>query len=136
MPTPSQQPPHDAVNWFEIPTTDLERAVGFYQQLLDTTLKVSFFGEPMALFPSAQEGVGGALVHRPRHQPANAGALVYLNADGRLDAALARTEEIGGKVLVPSTPVPGGFGSFAVVLDTEGNHIGLHAHAHEPRPIP
>ena len=122
------QPPHDAATWFEIPTTDLERATHFYQELLATALNVTFFGEPMALFPSAQEGVGGALVHRPQHQPAAAGPLIYLNTDGFLDEALARTEPLNGKVLVPKTPVPGGFGHFAVIEDTEGNHVGLHAH--------
>ena len=118
----------NAATWFEIPTTDLERAAHFYGQLLDTTLKILFFGEPMALFPSAKEGVAGALVHRSQQQPALNGTLVYLNADGILDEALARTEAIGGKILVPKTLIPGGTGHFAVLQDSEGNHVGLHAH--------
>lgn len=121
-------PPHDAATWFEIPTTDLDRATHFYGQLLATTLKILFFGEPMALFPSAKEGVGGALVHRPQQQPALNGTLVYLNTDGFLDDVLARTEALGGGILVPKTPIPGGSGHFAVIRDTEGNHVGLHAH--------
>ena len=82
----------------------------------------------MALIPSSLTGVGAALVQRPFHKPGNTGPLPYLNADGILETALARVESAGGKVLVPLTPVPGGFGTFACVLDTEGNHIGLHAH--------
>ena len=120
------QPPHNAATWFEIPTTDLERATRFYGQLLNTTLQVLFFGEPMAIFPSAKEGVGGALVQRPQQQPALDGTLVYLSTDGLLDEALARTDALGGAILVGKTPVPGGSGHFAVIRDTEGNHVGLH----------
>lgn len=118
----------DAVNWLEIPTADLNRAVAFYETLLDVTLRREHFGEPMALIPSSLTGVGAALVQRPFHKPGNTGPLPYLNADGILPQALDRVTRAGGRVLVPLTEVPGGFGSFACVLDTEGNHIGLHAH--------
>ena len=118
----------DAVNWLEIPTTDLDRAVTFYETLLAVTLRRESFGEPMALIPSSQTGVGAALVQRPFHKPGTAGPLPYLNADGILSQALARVEQAGGKVLVPLTEVPGGFGTFACIVDCEGNHVGLHAH--------
>ncbi len=120
--------PHDAANWFEIPATNLDRAAAFYEALLATKLHRGVYGDPMAVFPSEPKGVGGALVLRPKHEPATAGALVYLNADGVLDEALARTEQLGGAILVPATPVPGGFGMFACIRDCEGNHVGLHAH--------
>lgn len=118
----------DALNWLEIPTNDLDRAAHFYETLLGIALRRENFGEAMALFPSAQQGVGAALVQRPFHKPGTSGPLPYLNADGVLEGALARVEAAGGKVIVPLTPVPGGFGTFACVLDTEGNHVGLHAH--------
>ena len=56
-----------AINWFEIPVTDLDRAIDFY--------------------------------------------------------AVAA----GGSVLVGKTALPPGMGSFAQIVDTEGNRIGLHA---------
>ena len=33
-----------------------------------------------------------------------------------------------GSVLVPITVIPGGFGRYAVLRDTEGNRIALHEH--------
>jgi predicted enzyme related to lactoylglutathione lyase len=119
----------DAANWFEIPTTDLERATNFYDLLLGTKLRRDFFGEPMSLFPASTTGVGGALVQRESQQPSACGPLVYLNVDSGLAAAIERMESgKRGVVVVPITQVPGGFGSFAVVRDSEGNHIGLHEH--------
>jgi predicted enzyme related to lactoylglutathione lyase len=126
--TTPANPPHDAVNWFEIPATDFNRAVLFYEGLLGVPLRRESFGEEMALFPSAPKGVGGAIVQRPSHRPAAAGVLIYLNVDGILADALARTPGLGGSVVFPITEVPGGFGSFACILDSEGNHIGLHQH--------
>ncbi len=127
--TPTSEAHLDAANWFEIPTTDLERATNFYDVLLGTTLRRDFFGEPMSLFPASTTGVGGALVQRESQQPSACGPLVYLNVDSGLAKAIERMESgKRGVVIVPITPVPGGFGSFAVVRDSEGNHVGLHQH--------
>jgi predicted enzyme related to lactoylglutathione lyase len=117
-----------AINWFEIPTLNLERAAGFYETLLGEPLKKDGGDDAMYIFPSSQEGVGGALVHRPSQQPANGGTMVYLNVDGQLDTALARALSSGASLLMPKTAIPGGFGDFACIRDTEGNHVGLHSH--------
>jgi hypothetical protein len=61
------------------------------------------------------------------HQPGTSGTVVYLNADPDLDAALARVEPAGGKVVVPKTALPPGMGHYARIQDTEGNLVGLHA---------
>ena len=119
---------HHAINWFEIPTTDLERAATFYEKLFDRKIRREHFGEPMAIFMSSKEGVGGTLVERADQAPSDSGVLIYLNADGVLDAAVARVAQIGGSVLVPITVIPGGFGRYAVLRDTEGNRIALHEH--------
>src|SRR3981189_3373689 len=92
-----------AINWFEIPTTDLERAATFYEKLFDRKIRREHFGEPMAIFMSSKEGVGGTLVQRADQAPSDSGVLIYLNADGVLDAAVARVPKIGGSVLVPVT---------------------------------
>jgi len=126
--TEASAPPLDAANWFEIPTTDLERATRFYELLLGATLRREFFGESMTLFPASQTGVGGALVCRDSQQPSACGSLVYLNCDSGLAAAIERMESgKRGTVIVPITSI-GAHGSFAIVRDSEGNHIGLHEH--------
>lgn len=119
----------DAVNWFEIPTEDLDRAVGFYEMLLGQKMRVEQFGERIAMFPSSVKGVGGCLVQRDFQRPSENGALVYLNCDSGLDAALERLIDSGiGKLVLGKREVPGGFGWIACVRDTEGNHVALHEH--------
>ena len=117
--------PRDAANGFEIPATDLDRATTFYEFLLGTDIRRIAGPDPKAFFPAAQEGVGGAIVHRPSHQPGTSGPMIYLNVDGFFEEALGRARSSGAHVLVPATPIPGGFGTFACILDSEGNHVGL-----------
>ena len=117
----------NAITWFEVPTTDIIRAVSFYETLLDKKL-IEFAGaEPCFMFPAGEGSVAGALIHRPHHRPASDGAMVYLTVDGELDNVLARAHKIEGTVLLPKTQIPGGYGYYACVMDSEGNHIGLHS---------
>jgi predicted enzyme related to lactoylglutathione lyase len=116
-----------AIHWFEIFVADMDRAVRFYQTVLNVELRrTSEAGCPMAIFASAvQEGVGGCLVQRPGREPTDRGVLIYLDANGKLDACLARVERAGGTVVQPRTDIgPPGF--IALVRDTEGNLVGLH----------
>jgi predicted enzyme related to lactoylglutathione lyase len=118
-----------AINWFEIPVADMQRAAKFYGAIFDTSLDVGPAGEgyEMAMFP-AQEGVGGALMWGESYAPSRDGALVYLNGNPDLSAALGRVEAAGGKILVPKTNI-GQHGFYAVFLDTEGNRVALHSNA-------
>ncbi|QNI36756.1 VOC family protein [Edaphobacter albus] len=118
----------NAINWFEIPCEDLDRATGFYETLLGVKMERYNEGSPMALFASEQTGTGGTLVKRTFQKPGRGGAMVYLNCNGELDNVLARVRKAGGLVLMPKTPVPGGHGHFACLRDSEGNHIGLHSY--------
>ncbi len=120
----------NAINWFEIPSTDFARATAFYNTILDVTLRVEVFGGiPNAVFSSSANDhsiVGGAVVHNPFFKPAANGVVPYINATGVLDAVLSRVEGAGGKVLMPKTDI--GFGSIAIILDSEGNRVGLHSY--------
>ena len=119
----------DAVNWFEIPTIDLDRATKFYEMLLGTKLRRETFGEEIAMFPSSVKGVGVCLVQRDFQRPSDCGVLIYLNCDSGLDAALERLKGSGlGGLVLDKRAVPGGFGWIACVRDTEGNHVALHEH--------
>lgn len=116
----------NSVNWFELFVAELPRAQAFYEQVLATRLKAETFnGEPHALFGGG-EGVAGALVVRQGMKPGGGGTLVYLNCNGTLDGVVARVEKAGGKLVMPKTDIgPPGF--IAVMQDTEGNTVGLHA---------
>ena len=94
-----------ALNWFEIPATDLQRATKFYEALLGVALipiEVSP-GYPMAMFP--EEGVGGALITGEGYTPSQDGSLIYLAYSGDLDEPAARVEAAGGKLLAPKTSI-------------------------------
>jgi len=117
----------NAINWFEIPVSDLDRAARFYERVLGVTLKRELFtGTPIAVFTAPDRAVGGALVSQPQRKPSADGALVYLDATGKLDAALDRVPAAGGAVLLAKTDI-GEPGFIAIVRDSEGNHVGLHS---------
>lgn len=119
----------NAINWFEIPVRDIERAQAFYEKVLGKSLRREAMGPcEMAVIPYDQPGVGGALMAGSEApQPAAQGTLVYLNAEPSLDAALERAVAAGGRVATPRVDLPDGMGCFAHVLDSEGNRVGLHA---------
>jgi uncharacterized protein len=118
----------NALNWFEIPAADIDRAAKFYGTIFDIDLSAGDEMSPgyrMAMFP-AEEGVGGGLVSGEGYVPSTEGSLVYLNCGEDLSPVLGRVEGAGGKVLVPKTDIsPHGF--FAFILDSEGNKVGLHS---------
>lgn len=119
---------NDAINWFEIPATDLKRATHFYETLLSSPLTHETMGPyQMAMFPYKSPGIGGCLMHGDGYRPGADGNLVYLNASPSIDAALARASAAGGRVALPKTALPDGMGFFAHVIDSEGNRVGLHA---------
>ena len=118
----------NTINWFEIPTTDLDRASRFYETVLGTSFKREHFAGTdlhMAVFQGEAQSVRGALIADKRRKPVADGALVYLHSRD-LDASLARIEKAGGSVVMPKTDI-GDPGFIALVRDTEGNVVGLHA---------
>ncbi|HEY0855582.1 MAG TPA: VOC family protein [Albitalea sp.] len=118
-----------AINWFEIPVRDMQRAQAFYEKLLAAPLRREEMGpETLAIFSADEAGVSGCLVAGADVPPPAAnGSLVYLNAAPSLDAVLARVEAAGGRISTPKTQLPGDMGVFAHITDTEGNRVGLHA---------
>jgi predicted enzyme related to lactoylglutathione lyase len=120
-----------ALNWFEIPVADMDRAIRFYETASASKLQRQHFGGPgqeLAVFAVKDEAaVKGALLSAPHAQPSAQGAIVYLNAAPSIDAWLSRAQKAGGKILLDKTALPEGMGFFAQVLDTEGNRVGVHA---------
>lgn len=121
----------NAVVWFEIPAHDFDRAVRFYQTVLDVKLEVQEMpGWPrMAVFPyDAADGVGGCIVDAtPHHQPSANGVTVYLAAGDDLAGPLSRVEAAGGKAVLPKTLICEEIGYMAHLIDSEGNRMALHS---------
>lgn len=119
---------NNALNWFEIPVTDIERAARFYGTIFDTSLDIGEMnpGYLMAMLPAGEGGVGGALVKGDGYVPSTEGTIVWLNGGQDLNVVLSRVEAAGGKVLTGKMSL-GEHGFAASFLDTEGNRVGLHS---------
>lgn len=118
----------NALNWFEIPVTDMARAGRFYSALYDTPLApVNFCGSDMTVLPHEKPGVGGSLFLHEAMTPSAQGTLVYLNAGDDLSAMLGRVESAGGRIDMPKTLINEEIGYMALFIDSEGNRVGLHS---------
>jgi predicted enzyme related to lactoylglutathione lyase len=127
--TTKEQQRESRIVWFEIPSTDFDRAIRFYENILQTKLKRDFFGPTeLAIFNYTEPAISGTITP-PTDAPvvSRDGVVIYLNADPSLDAVLGRVAPAGGSILQGRTDLPPGMGCFAKIADTEGNTIGLHA---------
>jgi len=113
--------------WCDIPVKDLDRAIRFYSAVLGAPVKKEKFpGATIGILPHQDGEAGGCLCKNEGDEPSTKGPLIYLNANGRLDQAIAAVESNGGKVFQPKHPI-GPYGSRAVILDSEGNRVALHS---------
>jgi predicted enzyme related to lactoylglutathione lyase len=118
----------NALDWFEIPVVELDRAVSFYETLLQAKLQEGVVnGQHLAVLPYQNGGVGGALMVGEQLTPSTQGTVVYLGAGDDLDGALARVAAAGGKVVSEKIHLSDSIGSIAFFIDTEGNRVGLHS---------
>ncbi|TCC99703.1 VOC family protein [Pedobacter hiemivivus] len=121
------------LTWFEIPVSDIERAKVFYETILDIEMiKRTDGNDESVFFPynpnviQATSGrVTGVLSKSERNSPSSQGTLIYINASPSIQTVLDKVEQAGGKIIAPKMQIPPGF--IAVIMDSEGNRIGLHA---------
>jgi uncharacterized protein len=114
------------VRYFEIPVTDLERAIGFYSTVFGFDFeRVEIDGNHMANFPVFDDapGITGALAQGDSYAPGQQGARLYF-ATSSIDDTLRSVERVGGRILYPKTSI-GEYGWVAEFEDSEGNCIAL-----------
>ena len=111
--------------WFEIPASDFERAVKFYEAVFQVTLRREKIGGDLAVFPGSDSSVNGAVVSQAGYVPAANGAVVYLNTGDDMTPYVERVVANGGTIITPRTALPPGMGHYAHFGDTEGNRVGL-----------
>jgi predicted enzyme related to lactoylglutathione lyase len=119
-----------AINWFQIPASDIARAKAFYETICGFSLEnMEMPNVEMWAFPADRRGgeVGGAVVAAEGAVPSATGTVVFLNANPDLQAVLDRVESAGGNILAPKTAIGMDAGFFAMIADTEGNTVGLHS---------
>lgn len=119
----------NAISWFEIPVTDMDRAQHFYETVLGRKLRrEDFGGGQLAVFPYDDPATGGCLqAGANRSASAGSGIRIYLDCMPGIDAVLARVVPAGGDIVATKTALPPGMGFIAHLRDTEGNEVGLHS---------
>lgn len=112
------------ISWVEIPATDFNRAVEFYNNILGIEMQVSESGkEKMACLPTGE----GAISYAPGFKPSKEGPVVSFNAGNNIDGVIEKIQKNGGKIIQPKTKIVAeGCGFFALFIDSEGNRIGLY----------
>ena len=120
-----------AINWFEIPVGNFDRAKKFYETLFDYQMPENQMGPArmgFLLYDFQNGGRGGAIVHNPDfYTPSKNGTLVYLNCDPDLSVVLDKVAAAGGKLLQQKTSISQNLGYWAVIEDSEGNRVALHS---------
>ena len=121
----------NAINWFEIPVSDYERAKKFYATILEAEITDYHMPDKnikYGVFPYDQgvNGVGGAIVEMEGMNPSVDGSTVYLNGGEDLSVPLSKVEAAGGKIIIPKTDIQEN-GFFAQFTDPEGNRVALHS---------
>lgn len=113
---------------FEIPATDMSRAVKFYQTILDVDIEQIEMPEmEIGVLPYEGQMVTGVIMKGEGCNPSADGVTIYLNAGDNLQVILDRVQASNGKIMIPKTPHADEIGFFAIFLDSEGNKIGLHS---------
>jgi predicted enzyme related to lactoylglutathione lyase len=121
----------NAINWFEIPVTDYQRAKTFYQTILNLTITDMPMPEEnveYGVFPHDMEnqGVGGAIMKMDKMNPSKDGSTVYLNGGEDLNVVLNKVVAAGGQLFIAKMGI-GENGFIAQFIDTEGNRVALHS---------
>jgi len=118
------------ISWFQIPSTDFNRAVKFYETIFDSKLRMEQIGDlPMGIFTNEDGGSIGCIVQGEQFVPNENGPVLYLDATPSIDAVIARIGKAGGRVLIEKTELPRNIGFVAHFIDTEGNRLALHTEA-------
>lgn len=118
-------PPKQAAVWFEIPTTDMERAKKFYATVLVTQFQENNNGpNPMAVFgySGGPDAVSGHL-YPGKPAPEGSGPTVHFALPDSLEAGMQRVWDAGGAVVSPPIEIP--TGRFAYCRDPDGNSFGI-----------
>ena len=119
---------NNPVGWFEIYVQDMARAKSSYEAMLGVPLSKLESGDlDMWAFSMTSQGYGasGALVQMPGFPVGGNSVLVYFSCENCAVEA-AKAVQAGGRIQKPKTSI-GPYGHMALVIDTEGNMVGLHS---------
>jgi predicted enzyme related to lactoylglutathione lyase len=118
------------VSWIEIYVEDMDRARSFYESVFSVELnEIPMEGIDseiqMYVFGSFDNHPGIALVKNPHLQPGSGGTIVYFSSK---DCSIEESKVLaaGGKIIQEKTGIED-FGYYSLLMDSEGNPIGVHS---------
>lgn len=119
---------NNPVRWFEIYVDNMNRAKSFYGKVFEVEFteienkEIEMWG-----FPSNPEkwGCSGSLVKMPGLNPGGSSTIVYFGSEDCLIEE-KRAIKFGGKLHKTKFSI-GQYGFISLVVDTEGNMIGIHS---------
>jgi uncharacterized protein len=116
---------------FEIPSDDIERSKKFYNELFGWNIEKWSGSETMpegmeywmitTTDDKGNKALAGGMMKRK--MPEQQGITNYINVKSVQEHS-AKVEQLGGKVKIPKSPVPG-MGYFAICTDTENNTFAI-----------
>jgi predicted enzyme related to lactoylglutathione lyase len=114
----------NALVWCEIPVTDMEKSVAFYNEVFGFTLTIDNSGpNPMAMFPNKDAMVVAGHLYPGKPATDAQGPTPHLAIPGALEDAIERCTAAGGTMRSPIVAIPPG--RFAYAQDLDGNSIAL-----------
>jgi hypothetical protein len=132
----------NVVVWVDIPVKDMQRARNFYEHLLGNPIEEmpGSEGTSALLMPmgtgsemdvsadlataGSEMGFVGQQVRMTEPSPTH-GPIIYLSAKEDIDGMLERAVQAGGRIHAPKQDFGQMGGWLALIIDTEGNLIGL-----------
>ena len=118
----NEHPP--TVVWSEIPVSDMDASIAFYNAVFEYSMTINTDGpNPTAWFPSQDSPSAHGHIYPGKAAGAEQGITLHLAVPGKLEDAMTRCDDAGGKVVSPIVEIPPG--RFAYARDLDGNSLGL-----------
>jgi predicted enzyme related to lactoylglutathione lyase len=116
----------DIVVWADIPVTALDRAIAFYEHVLQLKVPLMPGAKDVAVItPASSETPAVSADLYVGGKPGADGPTVYFSTGGDMDGMLKRVAEAGGTVTQEKSFMGPMVGWIAFFTDSEGNRIGL-----------
>jgi len=110
--------------WCEIPVTDMEKSVAFYNTVFGYSMTVDNSGpNPMAMFPQSDPSTVGGHLYPGKPATDGQGPTTHLAIPDKIEEAMERVTAAGGLVRSPIITIPPG--RFVYFQDIDGNSVGL-----------
>ncbi len=106
---------------FEINVKDRAKSAEFYSQLFGWKTSSAPGFDYSLVEPAHENTIGGGI---GPYQPGQGPSITFYVGVDDLQASLNKAEKLGGKTVMPPTPIPG-IGSCAMFADLDGNVVGL-----------